>query len=448
MPTLTELTKERAQIVQSAEAINDAAKTEDRDLTDDEAVKFDGFLTRAEDLETRIAAKHKQLDNHARMVALRETVDAPTEPAYQDLAPTAQSGPSIHVGEPNVRNDPDKGFKTAALFLNGVLEACREGRITQKNEGLRFLMAIGSDEQSTFSDPHGGFLVPKTLAPGILATSPEADPMGGLTTKIPMASPSVTFNARVDKSHATSVSGGLVVTRTPESDAASSSRMSFEQIELKAVNLFGLAYATEQILVDSPQSFAAMLSQAFGDQFQDHLVEERLNGTGTGEFLGVMNSACLVSVAKESGQSADTIVTANITKMMSRCWGFEKAIWIANQNTFPQLASLVDAGNNSLFLNRITETAPAQLLGRPIVFSEHAATIGDKGDIVLGNWSQYLEGTIGSLQSAESIHVRFVNHERTFKFWLRNDGRPWWGSALTPKRGSTLSPFVTLDARA
>jgi len=51
-------------------------------------------------------------------------------------------------------------------------------------------------------------------------------------------------------------------------------------------------------------------------------------------------------------------------------------------------------------------------------------------------------------QSAESVHVRFVNHERTFKFWLRNAGAPWWRSALTPNKSSvTLSPFVTLAAR-
>jgi hypothetical protein len=46
------------------------------------------------------------------------------------------------------------------------------------------------------------------------------------------------------------------------------------------------------------------------------------------------------------------------------------------------------------------------------------------------------------------MHVRFVNHERAFKFWTRNAGAPWWRSALTPHKGSaTLSPFVTLAER-
>ena len=45
--------------------------------------------------------------------------------------------------------------------------------------------------------------------------------------------------------------------------------------------------------------------------------------------------------------------------------------------------------------------------------------------------------------------MRFLNHERTFKFWLENDGQSWWRSPLTPKESSeTLSPIVVLQERA
>ena len=53
------------------------------------------------------------------------------------------------------------------------------------------------------------------------------------------------------------------------------------------------------------------------------------------------------------------------------------------------------------------------------------------------------------MASAESIHVRFLTHGRSLKFWLRNAGMPWWNAPLTPKKGTnTLSPFVTLAERA
>ena len=88
-------------------------------------------------------------------------------------------------------------------------------------------------------------------------------------------------------------------------------------------------------------------------------------------------------------------------------------------------------------------------VGRPIFFIEECQTLGTKGDIYNCTWSEYLEGTYQRMASAESMHVRFENHERAFKFWVRDDGQPWWKTALTPRNSSdTLSPFVSLDTRS
>ena len=72
-------------------------------------------------------------------------------------------------------------------------------------------------------------------------------------------------------------------------------------VTLDAHMLFGLSYATEEILMDSPTSFSALLAAGFSDQFTYHIVDERLNGTGVGEFMGILTSPCLVSVSKETG---------------------------------------------------------------------------------------------------------------------------------------------------
>jgi hypothetical protein len=48
-----------------------------------------------------------------------------------------------------------------------------------------------------------------------------------------------------------------------------------------------------------------------------------------------------------------------------------------------------------------------------------------------------------------SEHVRFTRDQTTIRVIQRNDGRPWLASPITPKNGGpTLSPFVTLAARA
>jgi HK97 family phage major capsid protein len=242
------------------------------------------------------------------------------------------------------------------------------------------------------------------------------------------------------------------VTRRPETVDATSSRMKFEQVVMQANSLFGFAYATEEILSDSPTSFTTLLARGFNQQFSSHLINERLRGGGVGEFEGILNSPALITVAKEGGQAADTILYENIKKMRSRCWGYGMAIWLANHDTLPELMSLVQVvgtGGVPVYQPSARDGEPDRLLGRPIFYTEYCDTIGDVGDIILANWGEYLEGTYQTLQNAESIHVRFVQHERAFKFWLRNDARGWWKSVLTPKNGAaTMSPFVVLAARA
>jgi HK97 family phage major capsid protein len=259
--------------------------------------------------------------------------------------------------------------------------------------------------------------------------------------------------ARTDKDHTTSVSGGLIVTRRAETQAGQSSRMQTELVRLVALPLFGISYATEEILQDSAISFIAILEQGFKDQFISKKIDERLNGTGAGEYLGVLNSPCTISVTKDQSQTATTITATNVINMRAQCWHYEKALWLANHDCMPQLMQLVLATSGgypySIYHTSLATDAPDMLFGRPIIYTEYCQTLGTAGDLVLGNWSQFLEGVYQPLKSAESIHVRFETHERTFKFWERNAGAPWWRSSLTPKRSSKkLSPFITLATRA
>ena len=352
--------------------------------------------------------------------------------------------------------DPKRGFKSPREFVLCVLKHGDREVQAATDPRLRFLAAAGSDEQGSYSDPYGGFLVPQGFHPDLLALSAEVDPIGSRTTKVPMETPHIKIPARTDKDHSTgSVSGGLLVTRRAETLSQAATRMQMEQVALVATSLFGLAYVTEELMTDSPISFAALLEKGFRDQFTSHLINERLFGTGVGEFEGVMNSPALITVDQEPTQDAGTIVYDNIINMRSRCWNYSKAVWQYNQDCLPQLMKMYFTAVSGattvsfpIWQTSAREGEPDMLLGRPAYPSEYCQTVGTVGDLVLAVWDEYLEGTYEPLQSAESIHVRFVNHERTFKFWTRNAGRCWWRSPLTPRRSAkTLSPFVALETR-
>ena len=385
------------------------------------------------------------------------------KPVRDEVQPLAAA--NVTVREP-------AGFKSQREFLTLVMKAFQnphkemdhrlipyyEPNIQLAAQGEVIRKAVGSDEARAISDPYGGFVLPPTYLSDMLKVDPEADPIAGKTRAVPMATPIVKVNARTDKNHTTSVSGGLTVGRKAETVAATASQMQVEQITLEAHDLFGLSYASETLLRDSPVTFTALLADGFNDQFAYHLIKERLYGTGIGEFLGILtalDSAGLgptISVAKEAGQAADTVIYDNALAMRSRCWGYAKAVWLANHDTMPHLMKMnqaVGTGGAVVWQPSAREDHPDTLLGRPLYFTEYCRTVGDQGDLILANWNEYLEGTYQPMQNDESVHVRFVNHERTFKFWMRNAGMPWWKSALTPAYSTQkLSPFVVLDARA
>ncbi len=451
----------------AAEAILAKASAETGELTAEQQKEYDGL--RAEMSKLELAIKREEDLEAAERVA----------PAVVSL-PAGGGDGRVTAMRDRAEDDPRRGFRGHREFLLAAManagatsrDGVRDERLRPlalvgdddgaQGEGMTFMLpaawtprglsaAAGSDEQGNYADPYGGFAGSRAMLPGLLQVGFEGDPTAGRTQAVPMTAPTVDILARTDKNHATSVSGGFTVSRRPETAAAAASRGQMEMVTLKATSLFGLGYASEEILTDSPISFVAILDGGFRDQFGAHLLNEKIRGGGGNEFLGFLNSPALVTQAAEGGQSADTIQGLNCIKMRSRCWGYGQAIWLANHDTLPELAKAHLAGTNAsvfLFAPGNGTDKPDTLLGRPIFFTEFASTLGDVGDLILVNCSQFLEGLYQPLQSAESVHVRFVNHERTFKFWVRNAGAPWWRSAITPnKSAQTLSPIVTLAAR-
>lgn len=442
---------ELALVRQELQALNAKLIGEKRKMTDEERAQFTVAKARLTELK-ELKATTAELLVEAEAVNERERTAAAVDDPDAKTATKVAAAAGLQVGKDRAEDDPKKGFRDHQDFLGAVIVAGKIGRIDPRLKPLQ--AAQGSDEQGVYSDPHGGFLVPHGVAPGILQIEAEEDFIAPMVTDIsPMAAPTVSFNARVDKDHTSSVSGGFIVTRHPETVDGSSSRMKFEQVTLTANEEFGIAYATERILTDSPQSFVAIISAAFNDEYANNAIKERLVGSGVGERLGILHATngCLVTVAKESGQAADTIVKENIDKLAARCWRYLRSVYIANHDTRPQLRSIVQVvGTGGQPVPYFTQGADGveYLDGRRIYFSEHAKKLGDKGDLILAVWSQYLEGTYQQLQSAESIHVRFLAAERCFRFYRRNDGQPWWRAALTPANSAdTLSPFLVLAAR-
>jgi HK97 family phage major capsid protein len=179
-----------------------------------------------------------------------------------------------------------------------------------------------------------------------------------------------------------------------------------------------------------------------------------IRGSGVGEPLGFLNAAATVTVNKEAGQASTTLVWENLVKMYARMLpsSLASAVWIAHIDTFPELATMslsVGTGGSAIWLNNGVQGPPMTILGRPVLFTEKANSLGTAGDINFVDLSYYLIGDRQAIQADTSPHYRFQSDQTTVRFIERVDGRPWIQSAITPNQGSgahshpSRSHFIT-----
>lgn len=250
--------------------------------------------------------------------------------------------------------------------------------------------------------------------------------------------------------------GGVRAYWQGEAQAATATKPTFDQINLELKKLTAMVYVTEEQLQDTA-FMASEVADLVPQELAFALDNAIINGTGAGQPLGILNATALASQAKESGQTATTVVFANVAKMMGRmvAGSLGNAVWLINQDVMPHLITMASAATSAaipVFLpgGNISGAPFGTLFGRPVIPVEQCQTIGTKGDILLVDLSKYILAMKASgVDQKSSMHVRFAEGELAYRFVMRVDGQPRWRSALTPKNGSnTQSPFVSLDTRS
>lgn len=245
--------------------------------------------------------------------------------------------------------------------------------------------------------------------------------------------------------------GGLRGYWTAEGGSGTDSKPTFKQVQLRLNKLMVVVYLTNELLDDAGPSIEQYVTRKAADEFNFMLGDALFNGVGGGMPLGILQSPALLSITKEDGQLADTIVSQNVDKMWARRWAGGSYEWFANQDTQPQLQQLVQeigTGGQALARTDITSAQRQSLKGASLRETEFNPTLGDLGDLLLGDLSQVISITKGGISQEASMHVEFLTDQTAVRFTMRVDARPWEDSPVTPFKGSaTQSSFVAIAAR-
>lgn len=345
----------------------------------------------------------------------------------------------------------DNKFESIADFMKTIYHNAQQTPERYDKLGL-IRAAMGEKVPSD-----GGYLVPEVLRAEILRMSLELGIVRPRARVIPMETLRIGFPAIDSTSNATSVYGGIVCYWTEENAQLTETNPAFGRVVLDAKKLTAYTTVPNELLNDSPSSLEVIINQLFPEALAFEEDDKFLmSGTGVGEPLGALNTANggLIAVAKESNQTTGTIVWENIAKAFSRMLpaSLGRAVWVAHIDTFSELATMalsVGTGGSAVWLTNGAAGPPMTILGRPVIFTEKANTVGTQGDISFVDFGHYLIGDRQTMVANSSEHVKFNFDQTAFRFIERVDGRPWVQSPITPRRGNnTLSPYVQLATRA
>lgn len=343
------------------------------------------------------------------------------------------------LGERKPENDKTNGWKSFGEFAKAVAKAGPGASIKAPTSYSQ--TQVGAD---------GGFLIPEEFGNQIMAHAFSDQSIIGRTSQI-----NISANSYVVPSDETTPwgSNGVQVEWTAEAAQISQSKPNLKRNTINVHKIAALVPVTEEQLEDSPQSMEQYVTNAVAPKMDYKLSDAIINGSGAGKPEGFLNSGALVTVAKETSQTADTINVTNIRKMFARMHTqyLPNAIWGVNPDCWEQLLSLEDSAGRSLVTapGTLQEAPYGAIYGRPIVPHEAFKTLGDAGDICLFDPSQYLSIIKGGIKSAASMHLFFDYDMQAFRFTIRVGGQPWASAPITPPNSSaTKSAFVALADRA
>lgn len=440
MKTISQYREEIKALTKKIADIDAKAISENRDLTKEELDLKNEMFQQINLLNYTISTLEDQ-------EKILNGLEAPRAPVTVEKKQT--NSPYIQVNDRKGDRFNSLGEQITAIIKAGQPGGTVDPRLRNAASGLN--ETVPSE---------GGFLIQSDFAIKLYDNAFNNGLVAGRCEKVPISanSNSIVLNGYDETSRASNTFGGIVIYHGTEAAEKTSSKPKFRRVELSLKKLIGLCYLTDELMLDVP-AMESRIGSAFQSAFDFQIQDDLINGTGAGMALGVLNAGCLVSVSKETGQTAATIMAENIDNMYARRFASQTGnyIWLYNQMIEPQLAKMsyaVGTGGALVYTppGGLAGKPYAQIKGLPAYAIEQCAALGTVGDIILANFPDgYIMATKGGLQQDMSIHVRFVYDESVLRFVLRMDGQPWRASALTPYKGgatATQSHFIVIETRS
>lgn len=403
-------------------------------LTEEQSKRYDAALVEAESLKAQIARDERAaaLSAELRASAGRKVPDAPA----------GETRSTIEVGEPD-------GGKPLFRNLGEFVES-----LTRKDERFQKYLN-GADAPAgakrdyspvVTGDAGASFLIPANLHDQLLKLDPLAEIIAPRATVIPAGDqPDAQDKWPVMLQGTSGVFAGVNFTWSTEGQAtAPVANPGVEVVTLTPHEVIGTWQVSQKVLRNA-SAYSGLITDTFQQAFSAMRDRAFITGAGTTLPLGILNSACKVTVNRDT---VNVLKFADVVALRAAMHPnmLKDAIWIAATDARPQLEAMVDGGNRYIWgPGDIAAGRPETLMGLPLFFYDHAA-LGAAADLALVVPKTYLYKQGFGPALALSEHASFTSGLVVFRLVASFDGACWVQDPLTLGNSHIVSPVVTLKA--
>jgi HK97 family phage major capsid protein len=448
MSSIIALRQREHETKKKLQGILDKAQADGRDgvLTEAESAEYETFLTKLKSQTEAVDRELKLMDIERNTAPIQDPDAAAAGGAYAEkrIARPIGKEAAKFTSLFGTRSLTRGGFESFGEFLKILNSGRFDGRM---------MAAAGSESVPS----GGGFFVPDQFAAEMLDASLENEIVRPRARVVPMKSQTMKVAGFDSLDHSGGLLfGGLAAVWMNELGPGTFQIPKTRMITLTCGKLGIFSQQSNELIADGGD-FEAMLSSALISAMGWFIDSACLIGDGAGKPLGVLNAPCLITIAKEGSQPANTIVFQNVSKMFGALHPacVQNSCWVANPTILPQLLQLQSIVKNVAGTENVggsavpileTDGDTFRMLTRPVIFTEKLPALGSAGQLLLADFSQYTIGLRREITLEKSLAPGFQTDAATYRALCRMDGQPTWNRAFLPKNGTALGPFVALAA--
>lgn len=353
----------------------------------------------------------------------------------------------VHVTNITASESKKMPFNSLGEQLKAVAEFRKNGNFDNRLKVVNSLMG-----QNETNGGDGGFAIQSDFAGAIFDAIREESDIISRVNIFEVSSPSNSARWYMPK-NGNDGSFGVKMHWAAEGTTAASSKIGLIETRLDLEKMMGFAYASDEMLQDSAL-INSLFTPAFTASANELLTDAIISGDGVGKPLGILKSKCLLSVAKEQGQS-EKIIAENIARIYASMPSKlrKNAVWLVHPDLAEKLPFMefkIGQGGVPVFLptTGLAASPLSTLYGLPIIEDDNCAALGSQGDIILADLKQYMLLKKGTIKQDVSMHVEFLTDQMCFRYVMRVNGAPLRNEPFVLKNSNQKrSPFVTLASR-